>query len=205
MGVRDEDTGNQFLGSRLRELRLNAGLSLRALARALDISASAVSQIETGARVPSVNRLIAIVTALGVPLAAAFEAPGSIAVRSGETALTDAVPTNYVLTRAGTVPLTTLKGGVTYRRLTPGLMPGLDLFESTYPPGAMASAHGSLVRHDGHEVGSVESGELSIEFETETVLLGPGDSITFPSTRPHRLGNPSATTACVAVWLIVHP
>ena len=41
------------LGARLRHLRAAAGLSLSALARALDISPSAVSQIERGVRRPS--------------------------------------------------------------------------------------------------------------------------------------------------------
>jgi len=197
---------NEFLGARLRELRERSGLSLRALARDLGISPSAVSQIETGARVPSVNRLIAMVTALGVPLAAAFERPETdirpTAAPRPEPRLerTD----DYVVARAGTVPAMNLNGGVVYRRLSPGLVAGLEIFESMYPPGATGSAHGGLVRHDGFEIGSVTSGRLTIEFEAETLELRAGDSITFPSTRPHRLGNPSATTACVAVWLIVH-
>ncbi|AZZ50518.1 XRE family transcriptional regulator [Rathayibacter rathayi] len=53
------------LGSRLRELRLAAGLSLKALAGRRGISASAVSRIERGATQPSVGRLIALVDALG--------------------------------------------------------------------------------------------------------------------------------------------
>src|SRR3569833_753494 len=62
------------LGARLRELRLQSGTSLRALARELGISASAVSQIERGVMRPSVSRLIAFVSALGVPLSAVFAA-----------------------------------------------------------------------------------------------------------------------------------
>jgi transcriptional regulator with XRE-family HTH domain len=62
----------ESLGARLRELREGTGLSLRAVARRLDISLSAVSQIERGVLRPSGSRLIAYVTAIGVPLNEVF-------------------------------------------------------------------------------------------------------------------------------------
>ena len=205
---------NESLGRRLRELRTQSGLSLRALARSLDISASAVSQIETGVMVPSVNRLIAIVTALGVPLSAAFEAPGaeSAAASTAAATLGDRLAgiadepvegDGYVISRAGRVPDMKLESGVVYRRLSPGPVAGLEIFESTYPAGSTGSAHGDLIRHDGFEIGSITSGTLTITFEGEDVTLSAGDSITFPATRPHRLSNRSGEP-CVAVWLIVH-
>jgi transcriptional regulator with XRE-family HTH domain len=207
-------TADESLGRRLRELRTQSGLSLRALARALDISPSAVSQIETGVMVPSVNRLIAIVTALDVPLSAAFEAPGVESTTDSEssTSLGDHLAglpdepvarDGYVVSRAGRVPDMKLESGVIYRRLSPGPVPGLEIFESTYPSGSTGSAHGDLIRHDGFEVGSITAGELTITFEAEDVTLSAGDSITFPATRPHRLSNRSGET-CVAVWVIVH-
>ena len=206
---------NESLGRRLRELRTQSGLSLRALARSLDISASAVSQIETGVMVPSVNRLIAIVTALGVPLSAAFEVPGAESAAASTTAATTlgdrlagiadepVEGDGYVISRAGRVPDMKLESGVVYRRLSPGPVPGLEIFESTYPAGSTGSAHGDLIRHDGFEIGSITSGTLTITFEGEDVTLSAGDSITFPATRPHRLSNRSGEP-CVAVWLIVH-
>ncbi|WP_084606075.1 helix-turn-helix domain-containing protein [Agreia bicolorata] len=207
-------SANESLGRRLRELRTQSGLSLRALARSLDISASAVSQIETGVMVPSVNRLIAIVTALGVPLSAAFEAPGAEPAAASTAAATlgdrlAGLPDQpvegdgYVISRAGRVPDMNLESGVVYRRLSPGPVPGLEVFESTYPAGSTGSAHGDLIRHDGFEIGSITSGTLTITFEGEDVVLTAGDSITFPATRPHRLSNRSGEP-CVAVWLIVH-
>ena len=204
-------SSNESLGRRLRELRTDAGLSLRALARVLDISPSAVSQIETGAMVPSVNRLIAIVTALGVPLSSAFESPSGTQPQTGDTLseelsrLSDAPISGdgYVISRSGRIAPMNLESGVVYRRLSPGPVPGLEIFESTYPAGSTGSAHGDLIRHDGYEIGSISSGTLTITFETEDVTLEAGDSITFPATRPHRLSNRSGAS-CVAVWVIVH-
>ena len=56
------------LGERLREERTERGLSLRELARRLEVSPSLVSQIETGKIQPSVRTLYAMVSELGVSL-----------------------------------------------------------------------------------------------------------------------------------------
>lgn len=185
------DADEQRVGARLRELRLASGASQRALADRLGISVSAVSQIERGAMQPSVGRLIAVVEALGVPLSAVFDTGGAPA--EVETA---------VLRAAESAPVV-LEGGVLFRRLAPRSVDAVDFFESTYPPGSTSTAHRRFLRHDGFESGTVAHGELTIEFEDETVVLAAGDSITFPCARPHRMLNRGPATA-VATWLIVH-
>src|SRR4029078_2359163 len=57
--------GGDTLGTRLRVELERRGLSLRELARRLEVSPSLVSQIETGKTQPSVRTLYAIVTELG--------------------------------------------------------------------------------------------------------------------------------------------
>ena len=54
------------LGPRLREIRLERGISLRELARRLDLSPSSISQIETGKMQPSVRTLYAFAAEFGV-------------------------------------------------------------------------------------------------------------------------------------------
>src|SRR5581483_4104638 len=56
------------LGARLRQIRLRNGVGLRELARRLDLSPSAISQIETGKMQPSVRTLYAFASAFGVPV-----------------------------------------------------------------------------------------------------------------------------------------
>ncbi|HJW60381.1 MAG TPA: helix-turn-helix transcriptional regulator, partial [Actinomycetota bacterium] len=56
------------LGGRLRAERLGQGIGLREMARRLGISASALSQIETGKAQPSVSKLFDIVNLLGVSI-----------------------------------------------------------------------------------------------------------------------------------------
>lgn len=157
---------------------------------ALGISVSAVSQIERGAMQPSVGRLIALVDALGVPLSAVFDQGGPAPVETAVVRVRESAPV-------------VLEGGVLFRRLAPRPLDAVDFFESTYPPGSTSTAHRQLLRHDGFEMGTVTLGELTIEFEDETVVLGAGDAITFPCERPHRMMNTGASTA-VATWLIVH-
>lgn len=186
------------VGARLRDLRKRQGMSARSLALHLGISPSAVSQIERSVLQPSVSRLIAITDALGVPLAAVFDA-------RLEPVVEPAVPSGgFALDRAGHSSSVTLESGVLFRRLSPGRTPGVDYFESTYPPGASAHAEAGLFRHDGYEVGTMISGELTIDFDAERVILRAGDAINYPCSLPHRIHN-TGTEDAVARWLIVHP
>ncbi|WP_369676538.1 helix-turn-helix domain-containing protein, partial [Enterococcus faecium] len=124
----------------------------------LGISPSAVSQIERGVMQPSVSRLIAITDALDVPLTSVFDPSGSQA---------PATPTSFGLRRAEHDAAIVLEDGVSFRRISPVATPGVDYFESTYPPGATAHGDAGLFRHEGYEVGTVVSGELTVDFDDE--------------------------------------
>ncbi|NHI16130.1 helix-turn-helix domain-containing protein [Microbacterium excoecariae] len=186
-------TTDPHVGVRLRALRGSAGVSAAELGRRIGISTSAVSQIERGVMQPSVARLIAITDALGVPLAAAFRADDDVTPAEG-----------IAVTRSDDAAPLSLGGGVTFRRLAPGPTPGVDYFESVYPPGSTATAKNRMLRHEGYEVGEVTRGMLSIEFSDETVDISPGDTISYPCHVPHRIHNRGSEVA-VARWLIVHP
>lgn len=188
------DSATEGVGERLRALRVARGMSARDLARRLGISPSAVSQIERGVMQPSVSRLIAITDELDVPLTSVFDPSGSQA---------PATPTSFGLRRAEHDTTIVLEDGVTFRRISPVPTPGVDYFESTYPPGATAHSDAGLFRHEGYEVGTVVSGELTVDFDDERVVLRPGDAISYPCSRPHRLHNTSSEPV-VARWLIVH-
>lgn len=186
----------EALGARLRTLRTERGITLRALAATLEISPSALSQIERGKMRPSVTRLFQIVSTLQVPLTAVFEATeASIAEETAEPGHDD-----VVVARAGETPTLSLGHGVSYRRLTPIPIPGVEVYESTYPPGSSSSQDAEYLRHSGYEIGSVLTGKLHLDIDDERYELGPGDSIRFPSTTPHRIHNPGASPV-VAVWM----
>ena len=188
----------RVLGARLRELRSDRGMSLRDVAERLGISTSAVSQIERGVLRPSVNRLLALTGALGVPLADVFG--------SESPALPAPIPdtaSGYTVSRADDVLPVDLAGGVVFSRLSPAHTEGVDFFESVYPPHTGGGARGELLVHEGYEVGTVTSGVLTVEFDGERVDLAAGDSITFRCEVPHLIGNETDEPA-VATWLIVH-
>ncbi|GGM69784.1 hypothetical protein GCM10010106_14980 [Thermopolyspora flexuosa] len=80
------------IGERLRAARLRKGMSVRGLARAVDVSASLISQIETGKSSPSVSTLYAITTALGISIEDVFGEPETPRAGEGAGAAAEAAP-----------------------------------------------------------------------------------------------------------------
>jgi transcriptional regulator with XRE-family HTH domain len=185
------------LGRRLRAERLGQGMGLREMARRLGISASALSQIETGKAQPSVSKLFDIVNLLGVSvdgLLAGHDDPQAVVGRGQEGF--------FSLQRADDHETLELESGVLWRRLTAGSYPGVEFLYVEYRPGACSSADGTFMRHAGQELGYLLSGRLRVDVGFDSHALGPGDSISFPATTPHRLRNDGPEPAR-AVWCIL--
>jgi transcriptional regulator with XRE-family HTH domain/quercetin dioxygenase-like cupin family protein len=92
------------LGERIREERLRRGMSLRGLARDVGVSASMISQIETGKTRPSVSTLYAITSALGITMDGVFSPRGDEeSARAGAGALADPAADPFVVSAAGPV------------------------------------------------------------------------------------------------------
>jgi transcriptional regulator with XRE-family HTH domain len=192
------------IGARIRRLRQDSGVSLTALARQLGVSASAISQIETGAMQPSVSRLVEIMGALNLPLSLVFDErltlsfPPPYALPPAEEALLE-----VSVARARQMKSLDLEEGVVYRRLAPRAIPGTEYFESVYPPGAASGPEGEFLAHAGIETGIVISGRLTFQFSDGEIELAEGDSICFPASKGHRVINTTSSVA-VATWLTVH-
>lgn len=193
------------VGQRLRARREEQGLSLRGLARRLEISPSALSQIETGKSRPSVSTLYAIVSELGLSLDELF---GSIdggreraGPRAGDAA-TEAGGGEPRVQRAGSRHAIDLETGVRWERLTATADPDVDFLAVTYDVGGASSQSDVLVRHGGREYGIVFSGTLEVTVGFDTYELGPGDSISFDSTTPHRLRNVSDVPV-TGIWFVI--
>ena len=185
------------LGSRLRAERLGQGIGLREMARRLGISASALSQIETGKAQPSVSKLFDIVNLLGVSVDGLLAGGGvpPVAVSRGQEGF-------FSLQRQGEHHALELESGVQWSRLTAGSFPGVEFLRVEYQPGACSSREGAFMRHAGQEFGYLLSGRLRVDVGFDTYELGPGDSISFPATTPHRLGNDGLDPAH-AIWCIL--
>ena len=90
------------IGERLRQARLRRGMTVRGLARVVDVSASLISQIETGKSSPSVSTLYAITAALDISIEDVFgdgDANGSRGSerRSDDLALAATLPDDRVV------------------------------------------------------------------------------------------------------------
>lgn len=208
--------GQSSLGARLREERDRRGLTLRELARRLDVSPSLVSQIETGKTQPSVRTLYAIVSELGVSLDEVFapsdEDPDGHSLpptprigRRGPSAgpgQTGPAEGLGRVQRADERQLIDLGSGVRWERLTTWNDRDVDFLFTTYEAGGSSSADGSLMRHNGREFGIVLTGTLGVTVGFEEYVLGPGDSIAFDSSVPHRLHNDGDEVA-TAIWMVL--
>ncbi len=204
----------QTLGPRIREERLARGVSLRALAREVGVSASMISQIETGKAQPSVSTLYAITSALGLSVQAVFEdaldaaelpvAPAAAAPTTVLEAIGSAhgVRLGPLVRPAGRQVLT-LDSGVTWERL--GVLPpqSVDFLRITYAPGGTSSSDGELMHHTGSEYGVLLSGELLLTLGFEDILLHPGDAVSFDSATPHRYRN-DGTEPAVGIWFVAY-
>jgi mannose-6-phosphate isomerase-like protein (cupin superfamily)/DNA-binding XRE family transcriptional regulator len=194
---------SSMLGPRLRAIRLRRGLSLRELARRLALSPSSISQIETGKMQPSVRTLYALVSEFGVTVdEVLFDQPSP---EEASASLSGSSPSvggpGLAVQRADGRPAISLNSGVTWERLMIWADEDVEFIEATYEPGGASSPTDALVRHSGHEFGHVLSGTLRVVVGFDEFVLGPGDSITFPSSTPHRLGN-DGTETVRAIWVV---
>ncbi|MGH8957745.1 MAG: helix-turn-helix domain-containing protein [Acidimicrobiia bacterium] len=187
------------IGDRLREERTKAGISQRELARRLGLSASLISQLESGQSKPSVGTLYAIVTELDLSLDRVIRGddydqashPGTH--RDGITG-----PLVHPSDRQSIE----LDSGVRWEELSATSEHGVDFLLAIYEVGGTSTPDESLMRHHGREYGYVISGTLGIRIGFQEYELGPGDSIAFDSTQPHRLFN-KGDVPVQAIWFVV--
>ncbi len=190
----------ESIGAHLRDARMQRGLSLRSVALALGVSASLISQVETGKTQPSVSTLYAIANHLGVSLdellgiAPASSKPVPMFGHSGP-ALPD-------VQRAEDSPVILLENGVRWERLAVGAGGPADAIVVTYEPGASSSVEGRLMRHSGYEYAYILEGELTLELDFDTHVLKAGDSLQFESMRPHLFTNRTDRQA-KGIWFVL--
>lgn len=202
------------LGSRLRGAREEKHIGLRELARRIGISPSLISQIETGKSEPSISTLFSIVSALDLPV-------NEVVFDSFETARSDRNSADTPGDRGPSAsrvrleenPQSPLQGpddrlsiqlesGVKWDRLTAQPDHDVDFLYLRYPPGSESTAPDSLMRHNGREYGYVLAGRFTVTIGFDEYVLGPGHSIAFDCTQPHRLSN-RGTEPVEAVWMVI--
>ena len=173
------------VGSRLRELRVARGKSMRALARSSGLSTNALSMIERGRTSPSVSTLYKIADALEIPITAFFrlEPPRQDIVFRKSTERT-----RVLLTRGIWEGL----GGESF-------VGHVEPFMITLESGASSGPFGML--HSGHEFVLCLTGNILYEVEGYLYTLTPGDSLLFAAQLRHRWRNPGQETATAVIVL----
>jgi transcriptional regulator with XRE-family HTH domain/quercetin dioxygenase-like cupin family protein len=213
------------IGEKLRAVRQQRQMSLRDLAEKAGISASMLSQIETGKAYPSVRSIYNIAAALGLPVDYFFPeqdgvttpaesnlpAPDEMTASEMREATINypaddvvakfAQPASVIaqILHAGARPTILLKGGVTWARLTAAAEKDVEFLEISYACGASSGTN--LSQHGGREFGLVLEGELVVQLGFEQMTLAAGDSIVFDSTTPHRLMN-RGSQPMRALWVV---
>lgn len=216
-------------GEQLRAARMDQGLSIRALARQLGVSASFLSQVENDKARPSVATLYAITNALDISIDELFssdttvlprpavspenlrvmavpERPAAPAVAQGASVASSARSALFDSAAGAIVGpeerrTLQLNSGVTWERLATVGGSDIDFLLVTYDVGGSSTLDERLMRHTGVEYGYILRGQLEIVLGFESVVLSPGDSIAFDSTTPHRLQS-VGDVPVEAVWLV---
>jgi transcriptional regulator with XRE-family HTH domain len=161
------------VGQRLRELRLERNLSIRALSERSGLNVNTFSLIENGKTSPSVSTLQQIAAALEVPITAFFE--------------TDLPKNSIAHITAHHRPraafahgvLEDLGAGLTNRAVEP--------FVVTLEPNANSGPH--PIVHTGFEFVFCLQGRIGYTIEDHNYLLESGDSLLFESHLPHQWQN----------------
>ena len=157
-----------MVGQRIREIRTQRGLSLRALAELSNLSTNAISLIERGDNSPTVSSLHNLATALAVPITTFFEQQHNGQVihlkKRGR-------PTSET---AG-VKMESLGSGLPNQQIEPFLM-------TIAPRGSSTSGQ---ITHSGEELVYVLSGDLICTINEQEYTLEEGDSLLFLASQPH--------------------
>jgi len=164
----DDKANEPIVGARIRVIREQQGLSLRALAELCGLSANAISRIERGENSPTVSSLHALSKALYVPITAFFE---DEQVRTAVH-----VKRNQRLrSETGGIVMESLGSGLKNQLLLPFLM---HIEEDTDKPC-------EFVAHAGQEFVYCLAGEIEYYVGEDVYRLQVGDSLLLEASQPH--------------------
>lgn len=161
------------LGTRLRAVREQYGLSQRELARRAGVTNGTISLIEQNKNSPSVASLKKVLD--GIPLSLS------------EFFTLDLPSQDQVFFKAREL-LELAKGAISFRQVGRNLHNRkLQILHERYAPGADTGK--LMLQHDGEEGGIVLRGRIEIVVGDQSRVLEAGDAYYFDSRQPHRFRN----------------
>jgi len=211
------------LGVRLKQARQKSGLSLREVARQLQVSPSFVSQMENGKSTPSVVTLYALAQLLKVTVDELFSGessevghayhlddpagsgqPGRPPARPNRPWCAGPIGGRLSVTRPGHRKRLEMDTGVIWEQLATNTGADADFMRIIYPPHSSSTNDRRMLQHSGSEFGYLFEGELEVTVGFDVIRLRAGDAIGFESSTPHLLTNTSDKPA-LGIWFVRHP
>ncbi|PLX93290.1 MAG: XRE family transcriptional regulator [Desulfuromonas sp.] len=180
----------QLIGKKLKSSRLKRDRTIQELSEMSSVSSNMISRIERGLTTPSVEILMKLADALDLSL--------SYFVEEAEKGGT------VIHTPAGRgEPLFFFEDKHQISSLTQGLRdPGFSVFVDVLEQGC-DSGEGGMV-HTGEEFATVLEGGIEFIIDGQSYSLGPGDSLGFKATLPHRWKNIYSGRTRV-LWVVSPP
>jgi transcriptional regulator with XRE-family HTH domain len=173
------------VGGRLRQLREERNLSLRALAEKSGLAINTLSLIENGKSSPSVSTLQQLAAALGAPITYFFE--------------TETPKSNIAYVQHDHRPRAAFEHGCIEDLGAGANILGVEPFVVTLEPHTGSGSQDIV--HTGYEFIYCLDGRIVYNIEGYTYLLEAGDSLLFEAHLPHRWQNLNPTKSQVIMVL----
>ncbi len=180
----------KIVGVNIKRLRDDQGLTLRVLAKKLGISASFLSQVESGKASPSLSTLKSIADALSTTIGSLIGESQKIV----DDPIVRASDRKHVQEAGKGINLYLLTSRDPNKQMEPLLF---KLKEG-------ATSGGRSYKHFGQEFVLVLRGSIEVMLNDMTYILKKGDSIYFNSSVPHAFKNIGKEEA-EAVWVVTPP
>ena len=170
------------VGARLREIRMNSGLTQRQLAERAQVPHGQISMVEKNRSSPSVASLRKILGGMPMTMAEFFEPDAGAGDRIifTPTELIDLASRLYRDEIDGA-------GKLSLRQVGDARAHNLQILQEHYAPGADTGP--TMPEHVSHAGGLVRAGEIELTVDDHVRILKAGDSYLFDSRRPHRFRN----------------
>ena len=162
------------IGNKIKEFRKLKKMTMKALAEAIEVSSSLLSQIEKGSANPSINTIKNISEELDIPLFLFFKE--------------ELTKDDFIVRKNRRRKIIFSKEeGTSYELLTSNLLGNIEFMILTLTPGMESSE--KKREHKGEEVAYILDGEVSLDLEGENFTLYSGDSAKIDSYMKHRWKN----------------
>jgi len=180
---------NQRIAGHIRQTRGARGWSLAVLAERSGVSRSNISLIERGESSATATVLDKLSAALGITVAALFEAPAGDAPSP--------------VSRFADQPVWTDPGsGYVRRNLSPAIYSPIQLVEVSFPPGQRVAYDTAAREAEVWQQVWLIAGTMSITVGTAQWTLAAGDCLAMRLDQPIAFDNPGTTAARYLVALV---